>query len=150
MKCVIVMWPWFAWHLRLWRESLSSAARFSPNAVIIKPYFRLQIELNFFDIYNISFKNTWFFVPFFSMAYLLLCAWFITDFLRIYLLYVCAFLNHPGIAVRTKMKRVLVFRVLVFQVLVFRVLGLSFPDTQKWTIVLCATHSLCLLEGQRN
>ena len=51
----------------------------------------------------------------------------------------CAFLNGPGIAVRTKMKRVLVFRalifrvsvfqVLVFRVLVFRVLGLSFPDT---------------------
>ena len=31
----------------------------------------------------------------------------------------------PAVAVRTKMKRVL-----VFQVLVFRVLGLSFPDTQ--------------------
>ena len=63
------------------------------------------------------------------MAYLLLWAWFIPDFLRIYLLYFRAFLNGLGIAVRTKMKRVLVFwvlvfRVLGFRVLVFRVLGL--------------------------
>ena len=76
-------------------------------------------------------------MPFFSMADLLLCALFSPDFLRICLLYFCAFLNGPGIALRTKMKRVLVFRVLVFRVLgfrvlgfrvlVFRVLGLSFP-----------------------
>ena len=35
---------------------------------------RLKIELNFFDIQNISFRNTGFLVRFFSMAYLLLCA----------------------------------------------------------------------------
>ena len=33
-------------------------ARFSPNAVIIKPYCRLKIELSFLDIHNISFRNT--------------------------------------------------------------------------------------------
>ena len=59
-------------------------------------------------------------MPFFSMACLLLCAWFIPDFLCIYLFSFCAFLNGPGIAVRTKMKRVLVFRVLVFPVLGLR------------------------------
>ena len=41
-----------AWHLRLWREELSRAARFSPNAVIITPYCRLKIELSFLDIHN--------------------------------------------------------------------------------------------------
>ena len=61
-------------------------------------------------------------MSFFSMTYLLLCTLFISDFLRIYLLYFSAFLNGPGIAVRTRIKRVLVFRVLVFRVLVFRVL----------------------------
>ena len=72
-------------------------------------------------IYKIFLSGTQgFFVPFFFMAYLLLCAWFISDFLGIYLLYVCAFLNGPGIAVRTKMKRVLALRVLVFRILVFR------------------------------
>ena len=36
MKCGIVMWPCLAWRdiCALWREQLSSAARFSPNAVI--------------------------------------------------------------------------------------------------------------------
>ena len=43
----------------------------------------------------------------------------IPDFLRIYLLYFCAFLYAPEIAVRTTIERVLVSRVL----------GLSFPDT---------------------
>ena len=41
-----------AWHLRLWHEELSRAARFSPNAVIIKPNCRLKIELSFLDIHN--------------------------------------------------------------------------------------------------
>ena len=42
-------------------EELSSIARFSPNAVIIKPSCRLKIDLNFLDIHKISFRNTGFF-----------------------------------------------------------------------------------------
>ena len=34
------------------RDELSRAARFSPNAVIIKPYCRLKIELTFLDTHN--------------------------------------------------------------------------------------------------
>ena len=42
-----------AWHLRFWREEfISRAARFSPNADIIKLYCRLKIELSFFGIHN--------------------------------------------------------------------------------------------------
>ena len=42
-----------ALHLRFWREKfISRAARFSPNAVIIKTYCSLKIELSFLDIHN--------------------------------------------------------------------------------------------------
>ena len=107
----------------------ASAARFSPNAVIIKPYCRLKIELNFLDIHNISFKNTGFFGAFLFYGSFAALRVIYSRFPSHYLLYFCAFLNGPGIALRTKMKRVLVFRVLVFRVLgfrvlVFRVLGL--------------------------
>ena len=78
---------WYeVFHLPLWREELSSAARFSPNAVIISLIFVYKSNLIFF-IYIIFLSGIQvFFVQFFSMAYLLLCAWFITDLLRIYII----------------------------------------------------------------
>ena len=69
------------------------------------------------------------------MTYLLHFAWFISDFLRIYLLYFCAFLKGPGIAVRTKIKRVLVFRVLIFRVLLFR--ALAFRALASYALIIC-------------
>ena len=41
---------------------------------------------------------------------------------HLFIIFLRLFLNDPRIAVRSKMKRVLVFRVLVFRVLVFQVL----------------------------
>ena len=60
--------------LHTYREEISGDARFRANAVIIKPYCHLKIELSSFDIHIISFRNTGFllFVAFLSMAYLLL------------------------------------------------------------------------------
>ena len=95
----------------------ASAARFSPNAVI-----RLKIELNFLDIHNISFKNTGFFGAFlFYGSFAALRVIYSRFPSHLFIIFLRLF-KRPGIALRTKMKRVLVFRVLVF-----RFPGLSFP-----------------------
>ena len=84
-----------AWHFAVVaRWFIMIVARFSPKAVIIKPYCRLKIELTFVDTRNnflLSGIQFFFCVSFLSITYLLLCAWFIPDVLRIYLLYFCAF-----------------------------------------------------------
>ena len=101
------------------------AARFSPNAVIIKPYCRLKIELTFVDTRNNLFLlGIQFFlcvVPFYNLFAALRLIYSRCPS-HLFIIFLRLFLNGPRIAVRTKMKRVLVFRVLVFQVLVFRVL----------------------------
>ena len=117
IRCGIVMRSWLAWRdiLRLWRDDLSRAARFSPNAVIIKPYCRLKIELTFLDRPNNLFLSGIVFfcaVPFYNSF----------AALHLFIIFLRLFLNGQRIAVRTKMKRVLAFRVLVFRVLVFQVL----------------------------
>ena len=62
---------------KIWRDicGLSEAARFRHNVLIIKPYCRLKIELISFEIHNISYRNTGFF----------LCVW------RSFLWLICCF-----------------------------------------------------------
>ena len=105
-------------------DSYSVSARFRHNVVIIKPYCRLKIELSSFEIHNISLRNTGFFVCVWRSFLWLICCFsgdvFLIQFALMYQ-YFCTFLNDQRIAMRTQMKRALVFRVL----------GLSLRTSQK-------------------